>query len=248
MRALTSQKVTDAVNKARTGIDELAAKSFTNKEAAALVSLVYKAVKQNPKPLTDEQGNAAYGSVMHLLGTTPTKEVLVANLYRLAANWYLIEDGVIIPTWGGEPTPSDVAFLSVKKGPKQATDKRRKYEVKIRLKTGLCAGIISWVSLSDAFIYRFLDRIAGTRSFKCSAEEIAGMEGRAIVELRNGRYVLSELTATQRQKENNRRISEARSAVDKCRRGIPCNVCSATVKQCPLAVYESEVSTNGRKN
>ena len=237
MRALTSQKVTDAVREAKGTLAALSDKVFTNTEAAAFVSLAMSFIRKHPKPLTDDQGNAAYGSIMHLFGKQPSKELLVSNFYRLLANWQFIDEGIVIPQWEGQATQSDLAFLAVEKHTQLTAKKRLLYNVRTRLKTGLCAGIITWVPLSELFIYRFLDRISGTRKFKCAAEEIAGMEARAIVQINNGKYVLSDVSVSQKQKETNQAIASARSAVDKCVRGGPCNTCSATVADCPLAVY-----------
>ena len=240
MRALTSKQVTAAVAKAKSKLADFEAVTFTTEVAASFVLLAASVVRKHPKPLTGDQANAAYNSCAHLIGTKPTKEMLIANFYRLVANWYIIDEGAAIPQWGGEPITSDVAFLAVKKGRIPVVNGKRQYKVRIRLKTGLCAGIISWVVLNERLILRFLDRLAGTKMYRCSAEEIAGMEARVVVDSNNGAIHLSEFNCTQAQKEANKKLAEARADVRKCRAAKPCNICAATVAECPLAVWAAQ--------
>ena len=240
MRALSFKKVAQAVHAAEPALTKMATNVFDERAEVAYIQLGASLVRTKPKKLTDEQMSAGLASCAHLVGLPPGEETLTLlrrNFWRLIANWYFIDEGMEIPEWRGEPETTDVAFLSVRKQRSTSPNSKPKYIVRVRLKTGLCAGIITGVLLSSQAIYHFLTKVSGTRAFNCAAEEIAGMEGRVVIEVVNNLYHIKTWTCNQAQKDINKKIAEARADVRKCKRGIPCNVCNMTVAQCPLAVW-----------
>lgn len=193
--------------------------------------------------------DALWNSVNHLLGQTPTPAMIKRNAMHVIANWNFIEEGVAIPQWDGTPIVSDVVFIGVARLQHEEGTQPKLY-VKLKLKTGLCAGIITGVSLTSSKIGYFLDHIAGVSREHCSVEEIAGMQARLQVAWESGKLVVLDWQATGTHKANNRKITEARSDAAKCTRSQPCNVCTADVTQCKLAVWlprkkkENEQSKN----
>ena len=89
----------------------------------------------------------------------------------------------------------------------------------------------------------FVEHLAGVSSMECATEDISGMrltatvsesqDGSGLLELRN-------LDATARQKKLNRELEKSRDERKGCSSQVPCNQCSRTVDQCPLAVFLPE--------
>lgn len=203
---------------------------------SAFLSPIVRVAAPKTKKLTEVQLAALERSCEHLLGKTLTKSLISANAYRIIANWQYIDGGMHIPEWDGSAELSDAVFLGLYKG-NFSDSNGQKYKVKIRLKTGLCSGIIHWCFFTSKQLYYFMDHVSGTKSLKCMAEEIAGMEARLKVEAAGGSLKVLSWECTQQQKKHNRELAYARSDISKCVHGRPCNTCPQTAAECPLAVW-----------
>ena len=187
-------------------------------------------------PFRQRSAAALWDTLSHLLGQTPTPALIKRNAMRVIANWNFIEEGVPIPTWDGMPLTSDAVFVGVARLPVGEGEMPKLY-LRVKLKTGLCAGIITGVSVSASKIGYFLDHVGGVAHSHCNVEEIAGMQARLQVSWEGGKLVILDWQATDAQKSANRKITEARSDAAKCTRSQPCNVCKADISQCSLAVW-----------
>ena len=120
---------------------------------------------------------------------------------------------------------------------------RERLLLKVNLKTGVCAGITGMTVMPRRVADYFVEHLAGVSSMECATEDISGMrltatvsesqDGSGLLELRN-------LDATARQKKLNRELERSRDERKGCSSQAPCNQCSRTVDQCPLAVFLPE--------
>lgn len=180
--------------------------------------------------------DALWASVQHLLGKTMTTAMLKRNMMRIIANWHFIEEGVEIPMWDGGSCVTDVVFIGILRM-KSAEGGQPKLWCKLKLKTGLCAGIIIGVAVPVNKIGYFLDHVGGLSRYHCNVEEIAGMQAHLTVYYEGRQLFIREWRCTEAQKSANRKLTEARSDIAKCTRSQPCNVCSADITKCNLAVW-----------
>lgn len=180
--------------------------------------------------------DALWESVEHLKGKLLTPALVKRNMLRIIANWHFIEDGMEIPMWDGGSCVTDVVFIGVVRL-RTAEGAQPKLLVRIKLKTGLCAGIIYEAVLSVNKIGYFLDHVGGVGRYGCNVEEIAGMQARLTVYYEGHELIIREWRCTDQQKVANRKLTDARTDVAKCTRSQPCNVCSADITQCRLAVW-----------
>lgn len=236
MKAPTERQVTDRFSAAWPSIEPMVGAVFDKEAALSFSSVVARASLPRTGKLNGAMREALWDGVAHLIGQTPGRAELRSNLSRLLANWNFIAEGMHVPLWDGKATTSDAVFIGVSKA-KTKPGERQKYLVKTKLKTGVCAGIIQCVPLNDNQIYNFLDKVSGTRKYNCSAEEIAGMRARLDVEVMGEDLLIRHMACTENQRKSNKQIAEARSDLRKCARCMPCNACTRTVLDCPLAVW-----------
>lgn len=204
-----------------------------------LVTLARCVSKAKP---TLEQLGALGDTLAWLKGLTLDEKHLKRNALRVFANWQFIREGVPIPEWDGTPDTAEVYVLGVARlKPKAGADRLM---LTVKLKSGLGAGIIQCGLLYRAAIETFLDHRAGCSNMQCTAEEISGMLFMATVTFDGTLLHFADLQTTERQRKHNKELTARRSDPQRCRRGIPCNVCEKTVAECPLAVWRGK---NGSK-
>ena len=220
------------------GMSILDGVEMTEQNLSMFASMASAACLPKKTRLTSPQQVALYNSTRHLLGRRHTLLVLRKNMQRIIANWYFIMDGVPVPEWHGEQITADVVFLSVKRA--QPRLGQRCLLVRTKLKTSIAAGIILWFPLLESTICHFLDSKSGCSKMNCAMEEISGMRARITFTAHNDVPRIQEWNATAVQKKANRELTEARTAVNKCEKMMPCEICRCTVSQCPLAVWAEE--------
>lgn len=228
------------INKALTETEKQLSKFighyFDDTKLRQFAVMLVRAMHTIKGPLTQRANEALYATCKHLLGQSPSRSVVKGNVLRIIANWHFIENGMEIPVWDGSTCTADAVFLGVLRE-KTPEGVMPKLIVRVKLKSGLCAGIIRSVELSANRIGQFLDHVAGVSTYHCALEEIAGMEARVVVDYEGNRLNLYDWTCSQAQKAANRALTMARTDAAKCLNAQPCNVCKKDIKQCPLAVW-----------
>lgn len=198
--------------------------------------VLVRAMHKSKQPLKKKSNEALYATCKHLLGQAPSQAVVKGNMLRIIANWHFIENGMEVPVWDGSQCTADAVFLGVRRL-KTPDGVMPKMIVRVKLKSGLCAGVIRPVEMTANRIGQFLDRVAGVNHFHCAIEEIAGMEAKLLVDYSGNQLNIYDWRCTDPQKAANRAITEARTDAAKCTNAQPCNVCKKDIKQCPLAVW-----------
>jgi len=200
-----------------------------------LVTLVVSVVERSKK-LDGECASAALESLAHMEGKNMPRSMIVSNVTRLVANWPFVKDKCAIPFWDGTLVTSEIVVLGLANIPPGIGDKARRL-VRLKLKTGLPAGIIKWSVLYDSTIRMFFDKESGCAKYNCAIEELSGMRFQADVS-QSGQFLkIRNMTAGDRARKQNRELTEKRLLVDKCGTPVPCNICAKTVLECPLAVW-----------
>ena len=232
----------DRVDKLVSGIwskvESLEGKELSPDRLSALEGIIYGALspkshKGKAKDTSDVL-NALHCSLFHLRGQVATRRLLVANITRVVANWQeLVSKGVPVPEWTGEPITAGIVVLSVLRDDRERPGLR----LRVKLKTGLAAGVILWFRFSEGQCVRFLESHSGCHGRECAPEEVSGMHAMAVGAALEGKYRIERLWCTDAQRAHNRQLTDLRSQVSKCVRPLPCNVCRKTVGQCSLAVW-----------
>ena len=173
----------------------------------------------------------------HLVGMEYAWRLVRRNCLRLLANWDCVAEGVAPEPWRGQPAITEAVVVGLRVMP------RERLLLKVNLKTGVCAGITGMTVMPRRVADYFVEHLAGVSSMECATEDISGMrltatvsesqDGSGLLELRN-------LDATARQKKLNRELEKSRDERKGCSSQAPCNQCSRTVDQCPLAVFLPE--------
>lgn len=228
------------INKALTEVlqqlPEFVGKYFDQPKLRQFACVLVQVMHKSKTPFKKSANEALYATCKHLLGQAPDKALVKGNMLRIIANWHFIENGMEIPVWDGSECTSDSVFLGVRRL-KTPEGVMPKMIVRVKLKSGLCAGIIRSVELSANRIGQFLDRVAGVNHYHCALEEIAGMEAKLLVDYSGNQLNIYDWTCTEAQKHANRALTEARTDAAKCSNAQPCNVCKKDITQCPLAVW-----------
>ena len=189
--------------------------------------------------LKQPQLDALASSTEHLIGQMLTRALLVSNAWRVLANFHFIMEGMMIPVWQGERTEAQAVFLGIAK--KREVDKNKVYlNVKLKLRSGLAAGIITWSRFTNRQVNFFLQRQSGCRSLKPAVEEISGMRAALQIELQGDELKVVDWQCTADDKTYNRKLTEARRDPRKCATFIPCNTCPKSVRECQLAIWLPE--------
>jgi len=190
----------------------------------------------------------ARDALSRLQGRTLNRQKLEANVRRLLANWHFLRDGDTIPDWDGSRTEAEALFIGVLRQPPRQGGLPR-ILARVKLKTGLCAGIIQCTSLNVQSIWSFMDRNCRfNRDEPPTPEELAGMAASVTVSmLPDGSLRIHQWSCNERQRKRNRELTMLRSAPGKCTHCIPCNACPADIRQCSLAVWLPK-ENNGREN
>ena len=245
MRPPSEKQVTSWLSQVRPALLAAAEANCSTEAINKLVGAMFAAVAKKSKP-SPPQIAAAFAGLNHLKAKCSSVKLLTANVTRLLANWHFVRDGMQVPDWDGSRAASDLVVLGVKRL-ETAPGQRLQYLVAAKLKTGLCAGIISCGRLSDAAIYNFLQHTSGTAKLECAAEEIAGMRARATVSFVDDMLKFHAWSCNDDQKKHNRDIAQRRVDPVKCRMApTPCNVCNKNIRECPLAVWLPE--PKGKQN
>jgi hypothetical protein len=243
MLAPSANQVTDRYKSIASKLNELADRVFDKEALSAFCNLLISS--STSKKLIPQQLSALETSTEHLIGQKVTRELLVSNAYRVLANFHFIMEGMPIPIWDGSRIDASVVFLGVYK--KRERIKNKIYlTVKLKLRTGLAAGIIMCARFTSRQISFFLQRCAGVKSFSCAIEEISGMKASLVVESDGDNLKVVDWKCTADEKKYNRKLAEARRDVRKCSTFMPCNTCPRTIQECGLAIWLSE-ETNGTK-
>lgn len=230
-------KWVDACMSALSGkFDGMAGRRFTEADLRDMARHVLSAAKPKSYKYKPEQTSAAVGTLSHLVGGVHTKAVLNSNALRLLANWHFIREGMEVPMWDGAAETMSLVVIGVKRMEPGKWGPR--HMLLVKMKSGLAAGIIQCTVANDSVIYGFIDHSSGAAKMECPAEEIAGMRVKALVEARpDGSVKLSCLEADEAMRKHNKDLAERRLDPAKCPQPVPCNVCSKTVRECPLAVW-----------
>lgn len=200
---------------------------------------------RSKQKLNDEQLAALEKSTKHLIGQKLTKKLIHSNAYRVIANWHFIAEGMEIPVWEGDPIDCACTFLGLNR--KRIKNNNKLYlEVRLKLRTGLAAGIICGSRFTQRQINFFLKRQSGAGSYNCAVEEISGMKAQLTVELQGEDIRVTDWKCNQSDKDYNRTLAEMRRNARKCSRPIPCNTCSKTVNECKLAIWLAQENNDGR--
>lgn len=224
------------MKRARAAMDAALASGITEDSLVTLVRELFKVVHPKLKPETF-QLTAAYESLSFLAGKHVTTKALDACVLRVLANWNFIDEGMEVPEWDGTRTSSDLVVLGLAPAGKDRFGGRR-YIVGVKLKTGLCAGIMSCGTLSSMQLDTILKHISGTGSMNCAVEEFSGMRARADVSFDGSMLHFHDWFCSEAQKKHNRDLANRRIDVRKCSRAqMPCNACEKTVRECPLAIW-----------
>lgn len=184
MRQPSSKQVDTWLDALKPSLQKLEDTYLGNKALKQLVADAFHVIQPRLKPVPGAV-SSAFGALSHLLDKKPTANVLKRNVVRLLANWHFVRDGMDIPEWDGSATTTDIVILGIARRPITIFGKPAHNAV-LKLKTGLCAGIITCVALNDAVLGRFLDHTAGVCRMECALEEVSGMMFRAEVSMRDG--------------------------------------------------------------
>ena len=236
MRAPTIPQINSRLNAVNDSLSNFIGREFTTSVCSEFGMLAARVSMPKNTALNIAERSALERSIQHLLGGSYDLPMLKRNMNRLIANWHYIRDGQAIPEWKGEKIEATALFIGVRRLPVEPGD-RPKYEVMLKLKSGIAAGIITCALLTESNIYRFLDKSSGTSDLNCAAEEIAGMEAEVMVEALEGKIRICQWACTQRQKKQNKELALLRSDIRKCKRNIPCNTCRCNIYECSLAVW-----------
>lgn len=216
-------------------VDLYVGHDMTPDRIAALALDIFSCLYKK-KPMTARQQQALFDSLSHLMGQVSTRKMLLKNAMRIFANWEYIDRGSEIPVWEGEQIRAVVEFQSLQRIRDIPSD-CPVYAAPTKLKNGLGAGIILCTVLRETVIDKFLHAWSGCSRYKCSAPEIAGMQAQVKLRASGGQALIDEWGRTNHTREHNVQLTEARLSPTKCSRMIPCEMCSMTVSQCPLAIW-----------
>ncbi len=218
-------------------LNELAGKVCDKAALSAFCSLLIGAATS--KRLDQNQIDALATSTEHLIGQLLTRQLLVSNAYRVLANFHFIMEGMAIPVWEGERTEAQAVFLGLSR--KREVQNNKLYlNVRIKLRSGLAAGIIYWSKFTNRQVNFFLQRQSGCRSLNPAVEEISGMRASLQIEMQGEDLKVVDWQCSADEKNYNRKLTEARRDVRKCATFIPCNTCPKTIADCPLAIWLPE--------
>lgn len=239
MRPPNAEKVTEWMQALKPQLAPFYDRKLTRNDVADIIRLSFKNTMPKNKNLAKwEAWTAAMNSMVHLVGADVSSKVLVRNVHRLVANLHFIADGMAIPEWDGSKESSSVVFIGLI-GVNDEVSTSERYVVKMKLKTGVCAGIITCAVLSHRTLAQFLLKTAGVSTLECSVEEVSGMEASLTLSLcDNGLVKVHEWSCNERQKKHNRDLAQRRRDVTKCGEApLPCNACQKNITECPLAVW-----------
>lgn len=236
MKQPSERQVNTWMKGVRSAMDAALASGISEDSLRKLVQALAKVV--HPKAKAEGyQLSAAYESLAFLAGKQVTAKALDACVMRVLANWHFVDEGTEVPEWDGTRTSSDLVVLGLAPAGKDRFGGRR-YIVGVRLKTGLCAGIISCGTLSSVQLDTILKHVSGTGTMNCAVEEFSGMKARADVSFDGSMLHFHDWFCSENQKKHNRDLANRRVDVRKCSRApMPCNACDKTVKECPLAIW-----------
>ena len=205
---------------------------------AATLSVFCNAIikVKTSRKLERQQLAALERSTEHLMGQEMTKQLLHSNAYRVLANWHFIKEGMPIPVWEGDPIDCACTFLSIDKKRETKNDKLF-LKVRVKLRSGLAAGIIYGVAFTPKQIGYFLKHISGAKAYNCAIEEFSGMRAQVTVEMQGEELHVLDWKCTESDRKYNRELAEARRNPRKCNNQIPCNACPRTVNACNLAIW-----------
>lgn len=209
-----------------------AGKPITKEMRADMVRLLFAVLPPREKA-TPGMTAAAMRSLEPLDGSVMNASMVKRNLHRVVANWHFIRDEMEVPMWEGTPVPSAVAVIGLVKN----TGDPSRIVALLKLKTGLCAGIIQCALFWRNKLVTFLQHNAGVSKFECAPEEFSGMVFHAMVEMSGDRLTVKDMHCTEADKKGNQLIMMARRDVAKCGNPVPCNTCNMDIKNCPLAIW-----------
>ena len=207
---------------------------LTKIELADLVRLLFRVTET--KNRTSEATAACMRSLLPIENQILNASMIKRNCQRVLANWHFVDAGLEVPLWDGSKTPTAVAIIGMLK----TSAHQDKYTFIIKLKTGLCSGIINCTSLWRRSLSTFLQHKAGVAKFNASPEEFSGMAVHATAEMLPDKLVLTEMTCTDADKKHNKELLTARRDIAKCSTPVPCNICQLNIKECPLAIWIPE--------
>ena len=242
MNPLTEGKIAAYMRELAPACAAFSGRTIDRNVRAELARLLFSVM-----PPYDKATPGMTASVMQSLspldGSTLNTSMVKRNLHRIVANWHFIRDELEIPMWEGVLTPSAVTVLGLAK---VMTD-GSKIVALLKLKTGLCAGIIQCALFWRNKISTFLQHNAGVSKFECAPEEFSGMAFHAMVEMSGDRLTVKDMHCTEADKKGNQLLMKARRDAAKCGTPVPCNTCNMDIKTCPLAIWlpEDKGESNG---
>lgn len=237
MKAPSANAANKHFDKISDQLNNLAGKVCDKAALSAFCSLLIGAATS--QKLNQVQLDALSASTEHLIGQELTRSLLVSNAWRVLANFHFIMEGMPIPVWEGERTEAQAVFLGISR--KRELVKNKVYmNVRLKLRSGLAAGIITWSRFTNRQVNFFLQRQSGCKSLNPAVEEISGMRASLQIELQGDDLKVVDWQCSADEKSYNRKLTEARRSVRKCSTFMPCNTCPKTIKECPLAIWLPE--------
>lgn len=234
MKSVSEKKVDEWLSILKPGIGDYCDKIWSHDDMVHIVAMLFDAT--GTKKAEQAQVSAAASSICHLLDKNVTRSMLLSNITRLLANWHFIREGLEVPEWTGEEIVVDVVVIGVTR-PVHKENTMPTMTLKVKLKTGLIAGIIQWMVLPITKIDWMLSK-SGTAKLNCPPEEIAGMKFRLTVSDKKGTLKVVSVDTTGLQREHNKKLAMLRIDQQKCRfRQLPCGRCDADISTCSLAVW-----------
>lgn len=237
MKAPSANAVSKRFEQISKQLDDLAGKVCDKAALSAFCSLLIGA--STSKKLDQPQLDALASSTEHLIGQLLTRQLLVSNAYRVLANFHFIMEAMAIPVWEGERTEAQAVFLGLSRK-REVKNNKLYLNVKIKLRSGLAAGIIYWSRFTNRQVNFFLQRQSGCKSLNPAVEEISGMRASLQIEMQGEELLVVDWRCSADEKTYNRKLTEARRDPRKCATFMPCNTCPKNVVDCPLAIWLPE--------
>lgn len=232
----SQSRINEYVEKLNKGLGDYAGVLMADSSVYAMANGIVDVLFSGSKQDRSKARDAVMTSLKHLSGRKHDSAVIAKNLYRIAANWHLLKKGVSIPEWNGSPVVSRVVVVGLRRL------KHERFFMKLKLKSGVAAGVVACTVMSKNMADYFVEHSAGCGRLEASPEDISGMELTAVVKANGSDSVrLTDLTTNEQQKKHNKELVENRSAAGRCTSGCPCNVCPRTIQQCPLAIWLPEI-------
>ena len=169
-----------------------------------------------------------------------SKDILVTMISRLLSSKGEILAGVSPTMWDGHATSAVMLCTGLDK---LCDPVKPKLKVYLKCLIGEPAGLDFEVLLSRAHIEYLLGKQLGLsyKTYNASAEFLTGCFFQCLVEEDTTGARIAEIKVTEKMKQLNRKLADARLSFTKCKTPqLECAFCGKTKKDCPLAVWKGK--------